>query len=64
MVPIDTGSLWRRYVDSNDDGSVEINLGRQSRFLKNQFGYSKPRNFRNKIEGIWDAEQKLKNKKY
>ena len=51
--------------DSNDDGSVEINLGRQSSLPKNQFGYSKPRNFRNKIEeGIWDAEQKLKNKKY
>ena len=51
--------------DSNDDGSVEINLGRQSSLPKNQFGYSKPRNFRNKIaEVICDAEQKLKNKKY
>ena len=49
--------------DSDWDDSVEVYVGQRSSLPANEFGYSKPRNFKSKLdEAIWDAEQKLKKK--
>ena len=44
---------------------VDIDLVNRSSLPANEFGYTKPRNFASSVdEAIWDAEQRLKNKKY
>ena len=49
---------------NDEPGSVDVDVSRSS-LPSNEFGYTKPRNFGSKIdEAIWDAEQRLKKKKY
>ena len=52
--------------DDEPKGTVVLDMEySRSSLPANEFGYTKPRNFGSKVdEAIWDAEQRLKNKKY